>query len=126
MNWLAVALGGAVGSMFRYWVSTGIGHRWPVGFPWGTIVVNGVGSLLIGFCYVIIEQRFPGNELIRTLVIVGLLGGFTTFSAFSIETVQLFQSGLVGRAAGNVIASFALCILASIVGIQIGRWVIAT
>ena len=121
MKIMVIALGGAMGSVLRFWLSTSVQARFPANFPWGTLSVNALGSLLIGILFVIIQQRFHGNEILRAMLIVGLLGGFTTFSTFSLETLQLIQIGLWSRALLNIISSVAVCILGALVGIGIGR-----
>ncbi len=122
MNILAIAFGGAIGSVLRVWASTSIYNRFPSNFPWGTISVNAVGSLLIGLLFVIIQQRFHDNEVLRALVIVGMLGGFTTFSTFSLETLLLVQSGFWAKALLNILGSVLVCVFSAFVGMEIGRW----
>lgn len=126
---LAVALGGALGSVLRYWMSTSVQaamqNRIGINFPIGTLTVNAVGSLLIGLAFMIIQSRFSGNELLKGLVIVGLLGGFTTFSAFSFETLGLLQTELWGKALLNIIFSVLLCLVAALAGMELGRWALS-
>ena len=110
-----------MGSVLRFWLSTSIQTRFPANFPLGTLSVNAIGSLLIGILFVIIQQRFHGNEILRGLIIVGLLGGFTTFSTFSLETLQLIQIGFWNKALLNIISSVLVCILGALVGMGIGR-----
>ncbi len=127
MNWLLIALGGALGSVLRFWLSVSVQHRFlHSGFPIGTLSVNILGSLLVGFCYAVIAQRFAGNELLRAFVIFGILGGFTTFSTFSLETVNLVQSGFWLKALLNIIASVLTCVVAAAAGLQIGRFFAAS
>lgn len=121
MKFLAIALGGAAGSVLRFWLSTAIQTRFPVNFPLGTLSVNVIGSLLIGMSLIIIQQRFQGNEILRAMIIIGLLGGFTTFSAFSLETLQLLQGGFWNKALLNIIGSVLVCLVAAWVGMGIGR-----
>jgi CrcB protein len=118
---LAIAAGGAVGSMLRFGVSNWVYGRLGAGFPWGTLTVNVLGSLLIGLLYVFLIERSAADSLWRAGLIVGLLGGFTTFSAFSIETLNLLSSGELGRALLNVAASVTLCLLAAWMGVFAGR-----
>ena len=122
MNYLAIAFGEAVGSVLRFWLSTTIQGRIPINLPLGTFAVNAAGSLLIGLFYVVILQRFHGNEILRVMLIVGLLGGFTTFSTFSLETLQLFQYGFWSKAIIIIIGSFFVCTLFAYIGIALGRW----
>jgi CrcB protein len=129
---LIIALGGAIGSICRFLVSLAISQRAQgsalmMGFPFATLLVNAVGSFLIGVAYLILQQRFADHDaydLIRSFVIVGLLGGFTTFSAFSLETLHLFEYGLLGKAMLNIIASLTVCILAVFAGATLGRWIV--
>ena len=130
-HYIAIAIGGAMGSVLRFWLSNNIHHRLQSGFPVGTLMVNVVGSFLIGLVFVILQQRFPGdvqgnitansNELIRGFLVVGLLGGFTTFSTFSLETVHLIQSGSWLKGVSNALISVFICVFSAFAGLQIGR-----
>ncbi len=122
MNWLLIAVGGALGSVLRFWLSSTVQYRLYAGFPIGTLSVNIAGSLLVGVCYAVIHQRFADNGLLRAFVIFGILGGFTTFSAFSLETVNLVHSGFWLKALLNIIASVSTCVAAAAAGLQIGRF----
>ncbi len=124
MKFLAIALGGAAGSVLRCWMSTSIQHRFASNFPIGTLSVNALGSLLIGLVFVLAQHRLHGNEIFRGLVMIGLLGGFTTFSTFSLETLQLLQTGFWSKALLNIISSVLVCILCAFSGMQFGRWVV--
>lgn len=121
MQWLAVALGGALGAMGRYGanalVYTLVGSRWPL----GTLMVNVLGSLLMGVFYVLIVERhvLPGPW--REFIMIGLLGAFTTFSTFSIDTLSLWESGHVALAILYVLASVVLCIVATLATIALTR-----
>jgi len=114
MNYLFVALGGALGSVLRFWLSTQFERRLGEAFPWGTIAVNVTGSFLIGLCFALKDAA--GQPLLgpsaRALVIVGVLGGYTTFSAFSLQTLNLFRNGQPGLAAANILLSVFACLLA--------------
>ena len=113
-NLLYVAAGGALGSVLRYLVVRFIPFA---GFPLGTLVVNVTGSFLIGFSYVYLQERIADDSL-RLLLMAGVLGGFTTFSAFSLETLNLLQSGYPGRALLNIVLSVILCLLACYAGMN--------
>lgn len=119
---LMVAIGGALGSVFRYWVSIGIYGLFGRNFPYGTLIVNVTGCLLMGFLYVFLLERFynQANEL-RSLLLIGLLGGYTTFSTFSIETLNLFENGEYLSALMNILLSGFLCLGAVWLGAVIGR-----
>ena len=117
----AIAAGGALGALMRYWVSTGI-YNW-VGrsFPWGTLVVNVIGSLLMGLLYVWLLERMTQSTEWRAFLLIGLLGAFTTFSTFSIETLNLIEQGQHVRALLNAFGSVVLCVAAAWMGVVIAR-----
>ena len=108
---LAVALGGALGSALRWWLSGLVQHWSGSAFPWGTFAVNALGSLAIGFIAALAFERALVPPVARLFVIVGVLGGFTTFSAYSYETVSLLRDGqwlaAAGYAGGSVVAGLA-------------------
>lgn len=118
---LAIALGGAAGALLRFWVSTGVYALLGRGFPYGTLAVNLLGSLAIGFLSVLFLERLSLGPEWRAGVLVGLLGAFTTFSTFSFETLALIEQGRLGAAAGNMAVSVAGCILATWLGLMLGR-----
>ena len=114
---LLVMIGGARGTLARYAVSV---LALPISrdLPWGTILINVAGSFVIGFfgTLTLAHGRFPVSENIRLFVMIGLCGGFTTFSSFSLQTLDLLRSGAVLRASINIVASLLLCIGAVAVG----------
>ena len=121
MNALLVAVGGAAGSVLRYWMS-GAAQRsvpatgtWSV-FPLGTLAVNVLGCLIVGAIAEIGERRGPLSSEARSLLMVGFLGGFTTFSAFANETVAAWRAGAVMVSIVNVVVSVAICVLAVLAG----------
>lgn len=117
MSLLLVALGGAVGALGRYGLSGWVQGR--VGlFPWGTLVVNVLGSFLLGFAVRYLESTVVPAEW-RQAITIGLLGAFTTFSTFSYEAVVLAQAGDWGRAAAYVLASVALALVALLAGLGV-------
>lgn len=118
---VAIALGGAAGSVLRYWMSSGVHALAGRGFPYGTLSVNVLGSLLMGFLFVLFLDRLGTDTVLRAGVLIGLLGGFTTFSAFSIETFNLIEQGAYARAAVNAGASVLLCVAATWIGVVLGR-----
>lgn len=105
----------------RYWMSNGIHILLGRGFPYGTLTVNVVGSLLMGFCYVFMIERMDVSVEWRAALMIGLLGAFTTFSTFSIETLNLLESGEQIKAALNILLSVTLCILGCWLGMIVGR-----
>lgn len=121
MNVLAVAAAGAVGALARYVIGGWIAERTTGPFPWGTLVVNASGSLVLGFVFVVLTERFLPHPNLRLALTVGFLGAYTTFSTFSLETLRLIQDGAVGLAAVNVIASVVSGLLAVYLGWVVGR-----
>ena len=121
LNILNIALGGAIGAVMRYLVSTGVHSILGRGFPYGTLTVNVVGSFLMGFLFVYFMERSSLGPEWRALVLIGFLGAFTTFSTFSLETLNLIQSGAMVRALANIMVSVITCILATWLGFILGR-----
>ena len=116
-----IAAGGATGALMRYWISNGIYAALGREFPYGTLAVNALGSLLMGFCYVFMIERMHVSAEWRAGLMIGLLGAFTTFSTFSIETLELLESGEAMKAGLNVLLSVTLCILGCWLGMLVGR-----
>ena len=115
---LAVAAGGAAGSLLRYWATLLAARWWGAGFPWSTIAINIVGSFVIGWfaTATMPGSASPASHEARLLVMTGLCGGFTTFSAFSLQTLDLLRAGDGIAAAGNIVLSVALCLAAVAAG----------
>ena len=118
---LAIAVGGALGSVLRFWMSNWVMGMLGRGFPYGTLLVNVSGSLLMGFLYIILIEKFNASAEWRALLLIGLLGGFTTFSSFSMETFNLIEAGEILKAIGNVILSVSVCLAATWLGVVVGR-----
>jgi len=118
---LAIAGGGAVGALLRYWVSSGVYLLAGRDFPYGTLVVNVLGSLLMGFLYIWLLERTLGGVAMRAFVLIGLLGAFTTFSTFSMETLNLMEAKQMGKAILNTLISVVLCIGAAAMGVMLAR-----
>lgn len=118
---LAIAAGGAVGAVLRYWTSLTVHGRFGTAFPWGTLTVNVAGSLLMGFLYIWLIERMAAGPALRAFLTIGLLGAFTTFSTFYIETLNLLESGQAGRALANVLLSVIVCISAAGLGVFTAR-----
>ena len=120
LTYFWVALGGAIGSVARLWLSVQVGLVTGLGFPWGTILVNIIGSLVIGF---VATLTGPNGRVVvpidaQAFVMVGLCGGFTTFSAFSLQTLELARDGRLLHAAANILLSVVLCLTA----VALGHW----
>ncbi|GAC1419821.1 MAG: fluoride efflux transporter CrcB [Gemmatimonadaceae bacterium] len=120
MIFLLIAVGGAAGSVLRYLIGGAVQRMSTGGFPIGTMFVNVSGCFLIGMLVRQVFNMQVSPEL-RALLLVGFCGGFTTFSAFSAETVGLIESGEYGRAAGYIILSVALCLGATFAGMAAMR-----
>ena len=115
---LWIALGGALGSLGRYYLSQALALALGDAFPWGTLIVNVTGSFAIGFIAggSGAAGRWIESPFARQFLMVGVCGGYTTFSAFSLQTLAMLQTGDVGRASLNVAASVGVCLLATWAG----------
>ncbi len=118
---LLVAIGGALGSMARYSATVAINRMAQSAFPWGTLAVNVAGSFLIGVLMVFLFKAGEWRENGRLLLVTGMMGGFTTFSSFSWETMKLLEDGRLMMAITNVFASVAICLLATLTGALLAR-----
>lgn len=121
MNYIVVFAGGGIGSVARYMVATWIGQRWGRSFPFGTFIVNVSGSFLIGLLMTLMAERFLENPEWRLLIVVGGLGGYTTFSTFEYETGKLMADGELIYAALNIVLSVAAGFAALKLGEVIAR-----
>ena len=114
---LIVMLGGALGTLARYLIGLA---ALPISqdLPWGTIIINILGSFIIGFfgTMTLAHGRYPVPENLRLFVMIGICGGFTTFSSFSLQTLDLLRAGAPFRAGINIVTSVVLCVLAVAVG----------
>lgn len=118
----AIAMGGAFGAVLRFFVSTGVYQWLGRSFPYGTLAVNVLGSLLIGLMTeALILQRVAISQEYRAAVLVGLFGSFTTFSTFSLETLFLLEQGNLHKAFFNILVSVSVCLMAVWMGLQCGR-----
>lgn len=118
---LYIAAGGALGAVMRFGVSNGVHMLFGRNFPYGTLTVNVLGSLLIGLLYILLIERYSLGPQVRAILIIGVLGAFTTFSTFSIETYNLLENGEFLKAILNVLLSVTLCLIAAWAGVMIGR-----
>ncbi|MEM9012579.1 MAG: fluoride efflux transporter CrcB [Pseudomonadota bacterium] len=122
MSLLQIALGGALGAVLRHLTVMGARAVWGVGFPWGTLIVNVLGSFLMGILAVVLIER----GLLRDgapFLMVGVLGAYTTFSAFSLDVLLLWERGLAVRAVGYAAVSVLLSVAALILGLVLARQV---
>jgi len=117
----AIALGGALGSVLRYLLASAVQGVTGRQFPLGTLSVNVLGCLLIGFVYVWMLERTAASVPVRAFWMIGVLGGFTTFSSFSLETLNLIVEAAYGRALANAVLSVVLCLCATWLGVLVGR-----
>lgn len=118
---LLVALGGAIGSAARYGVNVWSARAFGLGFPWGTLTVNVVGGLVMGLLAALFALKAEAPHEAKLFLMTGALGGFTTFSAFSLDAVALWERGEATTAALYVLSSVGLSIAALIAGLALGR-----
>jgi CrcB protein len=118
---LAIAVGGAAGALFRYWMSNGVYVLLGRDFPYGTLAVNILGSLLMGILYVFFLERMTVGPEVRAAILIGVLGAFTTFSTFSIETFNLIEQADYMKAVMNMLVSVLACVAAAWLGVAFGR-----
>jgi CrcB protein len=118
---LLVGAAGAAGTVARYWLSTAAARRYGEAFPVGTLLVNVLGCFLAGFLFQLFEARLAGHESAQAIVMVGLLGGFTTFSSYGLQTFDLLRAGEVARAAVYLGLSNALGLALVWCGFALGR-----
>jgi fluoride exporter len=121
--WIAVAVGGALGSVARFWLTGAMTAVTGPRFPWGTLLINVLGSFVIGLVagVTLTPARVSMHPDIRIFLMTGICGGFTTFSAFSLQTLELLQTGDVVPAFGYAIGSVILCVVATYCGWLLGR-----
>jgi CrcB protein len=119
---LLIFIGAGLGGIFRYWISNGIYALTGKTFPYGTLIVNVSGCFFMGLLFVLIFDRLYGiGPQLRSLLLIGLLGGYTTFSSFSIETINLLENGAWVSAFMNIMLSFIFCMAATWLGVIGGR-----
>lgn len=120
-NVLLVAFGGALGSVCRYLTGLAMTRLLGPAFPWGTLTVNVVGSFAIGFLAELFARKFDASMELRLLLIVGFLGGFTTFSSFSLDTLALVERGATLQGMAYIAGSLLLSFAAVFSGLSLGR-----
>jgi fluoride exporter len=121
MRLILVGLGGFVGTAARYWLSGVIAKRYGETFPFGTLAVNAVGCFLIGLLFYFFYDRALASPTSRTVIFIGLLGGFTTFSSYGLQTFTLLRDGEVFLALVNIAASNILCLLLVWLGYSLAK-----
>jgi fluoride exporter len=102
---ILIGLAGFAGTVLRYWLSGLVAKNYGETFPWGTMIVNLIGCLMAGALFYLSEERFLINPTLRMVILIGLLGGFTTFSSYGLQTFTLLREGEIALAALNVTAS---------------------
>lgn len=120
MSYVAAALGGALGALARWALGSALPHS-PGDWPWSTLLVNLTGCLAIGALLAVLLARFPHSPWLRPFLAVGVLGGFTTYSTFAVEVVELTGSGRGPLAVAYVLASVLGGVFAVVVGLVLGR-----
>ncbi len=116
MQTFAIALGGALGAVLRFWITGAIYSVTGKQFPWGTLTVNVLGSFLVGILATLVVERVIISPELKNALLIGFLGAFTTFSTFSLDSLNLFYQGQAVRAIVYAIVSVTLCILATWAG----------
>ncbi len=120
MRWVAIGVAGALGAVLRYWLDGLVSRAAPGAFPWGTFVVNVSGCFAIGLLSAVLTGKFLPHPVLRTAILVGFVGAYTTFSTFTYETLQLGRGGAVGIALANVgasvVAGFGAVWLGTVIG----------
>ncbi|MEJ8308961.1 fluoride efflux transporter CrcB [Agrobacterium larrymoorei] len=120
-NILLVAVGGAIGSVARYLVGLWATRLAGPHFPWGTLTVNVVGAFAIGLLVEMVARRFDASTEMRAFIVTGILGGFTTWSSFTLDTMVLFERGEIGLSALYLLASLLVSFAAIFAGLALGR-----
>jgi CrcB protein len=123
LTWLAVASGGAIGSMARFWMTGAVAALTGPRFPYGTLLINILGSFVIGLIagLTLTPERMDMHPDLRIFLMVGICGGFTTFSSFSLQTLELLRAGAVVPALLYIAGSVLLCVLFVWFGWALGR-----
>ena len=118
---ILIALAGLTGTLLSYWLSGYVARQYGETFPWGTMAVNLIGCLVTGAVFYATEERFLINPTVRTVILIGLLGGFTTFSSYGLQTFTLLRDGEYGLASLNIITSNVLGLFMVWAGYTLGK-----
>lgn len=121
MKWLTLLLGGGLGAVLRFSMALWVDQRLGVHFPWGTLAVNVVGCFAIGVVATLADEHTLVSPTLRLFLVTGVLGGFTTFSAFGMETFQLLEDGHALAALANAVGSVVAGLAAVVAGVAITR-----
>ena len=124
-NLLFIAVGGALGTLSRYGISKFVNQATGAWFPWGTMTVNFIGLFIIGFLFELFDRSILSPQT-RSFAIIGFLGGFTTFSSYGMETINLFRDGETGLGLLNIVLSNVIGLFLVVAGIILARIVIKT
>jgi len=119
---LWIGLGGFLGANARYWLGLWLANRWGTAFPYGTLAANALGSFALALFLTLATGRFTVPPGVRLFLAIGFLGGFTTFSTFTYETIRLLEQNSWGAALLNLVANAALGLLGVISGMVLARW----
>ena len=122
-KWIYLVVGGALGTVSRYVLAGAVSERWGAGFPYGTIVVNLIGCLAIGFLDVILDEKFSMGPHMRIFLMAGFCGAFTTFSTFMLESANLMKDGEFYKALLNVVLSVVIGFIVFRLGVLLGKMV---
>jgi CrcB protein len=121
LDYFYIAIGSAIGGCLRYWCSIFAASHFGNHFPYGTLIVNITGSLIIGFCCgLVATEKFAITPHMQKFIMVGICGGYTTFSSFSLETLKLMQNYQLAKAGANIILSVILCLVGVMIGYAVG------
>ncbi|HAJ75178.1 MAG TPA: fluoride efflux transporter CrcB [Gammaproteobacteria bacterium] len=120
-TYLAIAFGGALGAVSRYWLSSAVERFNGGSFPMGTFAVNLLGSFLIGMLFILFAEKMALAEQWRPVLVIGFLGAMTTFSTFSLDALLLFQQGHYNTALFYILSSVVVCLFAAFAGMQVSR-----
>lgn len=118
---ILIGIAGLTGTLLRYWLSGLVARRYGETFPWGTMVVNIIGCLIAGAIFNLTEERFLISPTLRTVILIGLLGGFTTFSSYGLQTFTLLKDSQLAMATLNIVVSNALGLLMVWLGYSLAK-----
>lgn len=120
-DFLIISLGAIFGANFRYWLSRFAVREWGPDFPYGTLLINVIGSLIVGFFMIWTTERVLADPRWRLLVVIGFCGAFTTFSSYAFESMSLLERGQWALGCANVLGSNLLCLAAALGGMALAR-----